>query len=70
MIGYKLRDCCAGCDNNDFLTILELGEVPLAGVFPLYEELESTENIYPLNLLFCKMLILHDFEILKDAKPF
>ena len=54
MIGYKLRDCCAGCDNNDFLTILELGEVPLAGVFPLYEELESTENIYPLNLLFCK----------------
>ncbi len=53
MIGYESRDCCAGCDNNNFLTILELGEVPLAGVFPTEEEL-SLESKYPLNLLFCK----------------
>ena len=53
MIGYKLRECCAGCDESDFLNVLSLGEVPLAGVFPLKEELEI-ENKYPLNLLFCK----------------
>jgi len=53
MIGYKLRKFCAGCDESNFLNILSLGEVPLAGVFPLKEELEI-ENKYPLNLLLCK----------------
>lgn len=53
MIGYKKREYCAGCDGNDFLNVLSLGEVPLAGVFPLKEELEN-ESKYPLNLLFCK----------------
>ena len=53
MIGYKLRKLCAGCDESNFLNILSLGEVPLAGVFPLKEEL-GIENKYPLNLLFCK----------------
>ena len=48
MIGYKLRECCAGCDESDFLNVLSLGEVPLAGVFPLKEELEI-ENAIPLN---------------------
>ena len=53
MIGYTKRKYCAGCDDTDFLSVLSLGEVPLAGVFPLKEELEI-ENKYPLNLLFCK----------------
>ena len=53
MIGYKKREYCAGCDGSDFLNVLSLGEVPLAGVFPLKEELEN-ESKYPLNLLFCK----------------
>ena len=53
MIGYRLRKLCAGCDESNFLNILSLGEVPLAGVFPLKEEL-GIENKYPLNLLFCK----------------
>jgi methylation protein EvaC len=53
VIGYKLRECCAGCDESDFLNVLSLGEVPLAGVFPLKEEL-GIENTYPLNLLLCK----------------
>ena len=53
MVGYKKRKYCAGCDETDFLSVLSLGEVPLAGVFPLKEELEN-ESKYPLNLLFCK----------------
>ena len=53
MIGYTKRKYCAGCDETDFLSMLSLGEVPLAGVFPLKEELEI-ENKYSLNLLFCK----------------
>jgi len=53
MIGYTKRKYCAGCDETNFLSMLSLGEVPLAGVFPLKEELEI-ENKYPLNLLFCK----------------
>jgi len=53
VIGYTKRKYCAGCDDTDFLSVLSLGEVPLAGVFPLKEELEI-ENKYPLNLLFCK----------------
>ena len=53
MIGYTKRKYCAGCDETDFLSVLSLGEVPLAGVFPLKEELEN-ESKYPLNLLFCK----------------
>ena len=53
MIGYKKRKYCAGCDESNFLNVLSLGEVPLAGVFPLKEELDN-ESKYPLNLLFCK----------------
>ena len=53
MIGYTKRKYCAGCDEGNFLKVLSLGEVPLAGVFPLKEELEN-ESKYPLNLLFCK----------------
>ena len=53
MIGYTKRKYCAGCDESNFLNVLSLGEVPLAGVFPLKEELEN-ESKYPLNLLFCK----------------
>ena len=52
MIGYKKREQCAGCDGVDFLSVLSLGEVPLAGHFPLKEELDN-ESKYPLNLLFC-----------------
>ena len=52
MIGYKKREQCAGCDGDDFLFVLSLGEVPLAGHFPLKEELDI-ESKYPLNLLFC-----------------
>jgi len=40
VIGYTKRKYCAGCDDTDFLSVLSLGEVPLAGVFPLKEELE------------------------------
>ena len=53
MIGYTKRETCAGCGGNDFLSVLSLGEVPLAGCFPLKEEL-ANESKYPLNLLLCK----------------
>ena len=53
MIGYKKRKYCSSCKEYDFIVILDLDIVPLAGYFPLKEQLDN-ESKYPLNLLFCK----------------
>jgi len=49
---YQNRETCASCDGNDFETILDLGIVPLAGYFPLKEQIHY-EIKYPLSLLVC-----------------
>ena len=53
MIGYKKRKYCSACGGHNFITILDLNTVPLAGYFPLKEQI-GNESKYPLNLLFCK----------------
>ena len=52
MIGYTKRKYCAGCDDTDFLSVLSLGEVPLAGVFPLKEELEIENKLGATNFSY------------------
>ena len=50
--GYQRREKCAGCEGENFETILDLGIVPLAGYFPTFDELDN-ESKYPLSLLVC-----------------
>ena len=49
---YKKRTCCAICGNTNLETIINYGEVPLAGDFPSKEEL-SIERKYNMDLQFC-----------------
>ena len=52
MDGYNKRVSCASCGGHSFETILNLGDVPLAGYFPNKDELK-TQSKYPLSLLVC-----------------
>ena len=52
MNGYNKRISCASCGGHSFETILNLGDVPLAGYFPNKDELK-TQSKYPLSLLVC-----------------
>ena len=52
MDGYNKRVSCASCGGRSFETILNLGDVPLAGYFPNKDELK-TQSKYPLSLLVC-----------------
>jgi SAM-dependent methyltransferase len=49
---YKKRTHCAICENTNINTIVYLGDVPLAGNFPLDTELENIKK-YELSLEFC-----------------
>ena len=51
---YKKRKHCASCNSSNFINILDLGVVPLAGYFPTKEQVISKkESKYSLNLLSC-----------------
>ncbi len=52
MNGYNKRISCASCGGHSFETILNLGDVPLAGYFPNKDELKI-QSKYPLSLLVC-----------------
>mgnify|MGYP001165374643 FL=1 len=52
MDGYNKRVSCGSCGGHSFETILNLGDVPLAGYFPNKDELK-TQSKYPLSLLVC-----------------
>lgn len=49
---YKKRTKCAVCGSEDLHTILDYGEVPLAGFFPKKEQLNDI-NKYHLGLQYC-----------------
>ena len=53
MDGYSKRLSCGSCGSDSFETILDLGDVPLAGYFPTKEQLKD-ESKYPLSLVVCK----------------
>ena len=53
MDGYSKRLSCGSCGSDSFETILDLGDVPLAGYFPTKEQLKE-ESKYPLSLVVCK----------------
>jgi len=52
MIEYKKRKKCAVCDSKVLSTVLDFGEVPLAGNFPKLEELDNVK-VYDLSLMIC-----------------
>ncbi len=49
---YNKRKKCAICGNDKLTTILDYGDVPLAGFFPKYNELNDIKK-YNLGLLYC-----------------
>lgn len=49
---YKVRECCAICDNKQLETIIKYGKVPLAGDFPKKEDFPN-EKQYNMDLQFC-----------------
>jgi len=49
---YKIRKKCAICDNKKLTTIVDYGNVPLAGFFPKKEELNDIKR-YNLSLQYC-----------------
>lgn len=53
MIEYTKRKKCATCDSKNLSTVLDFGEVPLAGNFPKLKELDDVK-IYDLSLMMCK----------------
>ena len=54
MSKYMKRKSCAGCNCavSEMQTILNLGDVPLAGFFPSHEE-RLIQRQFPLSLLYC-----------------
>ncbi len=53
MKDYKKRECCASCQSEKLVDILDLGSVPLAGYFPKADELNQV-SLYSLKLQFCE----------------
>ena len=46
------RDKCASCNSNNFSTIYNFGEIPLAGSFPLESERFNIQK-FPLSIIMC-----------------
>lgn len=60
------KGSCSGCRGNSLLTFLDLGEIPLAGGFPLADT--SPENFkYPLSLVVCENCFL--VQVKEDIDP-
>lgn len=52
-MAYKTREKCTGCGSEKFLKeVLHFGKIPLAGYFPLIQEIRDTKA-YECNLFFC-----------------
>jgi SAM-dependent methyltransferase len=52
MSEYKKRTKCAICGGEEFVTVLNYGEVSLAGFFPKEDQLNNIKT-YELSLLYC-----------------
>lgn len=63
---HKKRKECAICGNKDLKTIIEYGEVPLAGDFPSKDELD-VERKFNMDLLFCEECCLLQTDSVIDA---
>lgn len=63
---YKKRLKCAICGNEEFITVLNYGDVPLAGFFPKEEQLNDIKN-YELSLLYCSTCHLLQTNSIVDA---
>lgn len=50
---FTKRSTCRFCDGTDLVSILDLGDVPLAGGFLTQTEF-SQEKVYPLDIYFCR----------------
>ncbi len=53
MTTYKERISCESCGHTKFNIIYDFGEIPLAGSFPLHEEINNIKS-YPLKIVKCK----------------
>lgn len=63
---YKKRTHCAICGNGEIDTIVNLGEVPLAGNFPTKDELNIVKK-YNLSLQFCNKCKLVQTDSIIDS---
>jgi methylation protein EvaC len=63
---HEKRKKCAICDNVELKTIIEYGEVPLAGDFPSKDELQI-ERKFNMDLLFCEKCFLLQTDSVIDA---
>ena len=50
---FTQRSTCRFCDGTNLVSILDLGEVPLAGGFLTKSEFPE-EKVYPLDIYFCR----------------
>ena len=66
MSEHKVRKSCAVCGNEHLETIMEYGNVPLAGDFPSKDEL-ATDDKYNLNIQFCPKCSLLQTDSVVDA---
>ena len=46
-------DGCRSCNNPDLTPVISLGEMPLANSLPAPQDIEKTEDVYPLDISFC-----------------
>ncbi len=53
MTTYKERISCESCGHTEFNIIYDFGKIPLAGSFPLREEINNIKT-YPLKIVKCK----------------
>jgi len=65
-MSHKVRTCCAICGNEHLQTIMEYGDVPLAGDFPAKNELKNDKK-YDLNIQFCPRCSLLQTDSVVDA---
>jgi SAM-dependent methyltransferase len=65
-MSHKVRTCCAICGNEHLHTIMEYGDVPLAGDFPAKNELKNDKK-YDLNIQFCPTCSLLQTDSVVDA---
>lgn len=63
---YKLRKKCAICDNNSLRSILDFGEISLAGNFPTKEEVHNCRK-YSLSLKYCDVCHLVQTDSIIDS---
>lgn len=63
---YKKRSACAICGNTELDTILNYGQVPLAGYFPSKDEIDR-EELFPLCVVFCSKCYLVQTDSIIDA---